>query len=182
LQVRNPGGKKTPQDTIHPTPNLTPIQDINEFMRRATVHRSQGALRDLVRLTNRPAIALKHCCRSFTGTGSIVLLPTHPSLMMEQSFPVAPTSSHIPSIQRYQCICHVISLDRLRIIQSQTHCAIETFTGTTLKAEDVQQYVNHPCNALNLETNAHDSMDKHLAWGIEAKLCDDQVCLSKDMS
>jgi hypothetical protein len=76
----------------------------------------------------------------------------------------------------------MISLDALRIIQSQTHRAIETFTGTLLKAEDVQQYVNHPCNALNLQTDAHDSMDKHLAWGIEAKLCDDQVSLSKDMS
>ena len=72
----------------------------------------------------------------------------------------------------------MISLDRLRIIQSQTHSAIETFTGAVLKAEDVRQYVNHPCNALNLEKNAHDSMDKHLAWGIEAKLCDDRVSLS----
>ena len=76
----------------------------------------------------------------------------------------------------------MISLDRLHIIQSQTHRVIETFTGTVLKAEDIQQYVNHPCNALNLQTDAHDSMDKHLAWGIEAKLCDDQVSLSQNMS
>jgi hypothetical protein len=51
-----------------------------------------------------------------------------------------------------------------------------------LKAEDVQQYINNPCNALNIQNDAHDSMDKHMAWGIEAKLCDNQVCLYSSCS
>ncbi|KAF8340547.1 uncharacterized protein EI90DRAFT_3117067 [Cantharellus anzutake] len=52
------------------------------------------------------------------------------------------------------------------------HAAIETFTGQTLNAELVQQLINHPANAINIETNAHDSMDQKLAWGIEARLVD----------
>ncbi len=49
------------------------------------------------------------------------------------------------------------------------------FTGSVLDAQTIQDNINHPCNALNLETNAHDSMDKHLAWGIEAISSGSQV-------
>ena len=42
------------------------------------------------------------------------------------------------------------------------------FTGSGLDAQTIHDNINHPCNALNLESNAHDSMNKHLAWGIEA--------------
>ncbi|KAF8338494.1 hypothetical protein F5887DRAFT_983104 [Amanita rubescens] len=52
--------------------------------------------------------------------------------------------------------------------KTQTHAAIEMFTGSALDAQTIHDNINHPRNALNLETNAHDSMDKHLAWGIEA--------------
>jgi hypothetical protein len=31
----------------------------------------------------------------------------------------------------------------------------------------VKENINHPCNAFNAETNAHDAYDK-LVWGIEA--------------
>ena len=39
----------------------------------------------------------------------------------------------------------------------------------------MQNNINDPCNTLNLETNTHDSMDKFLAWGIEAISSGDQV-------
>ena len=42
------------------------------------------------------------------------------------------------------------------------------FTGFVLDAQTIRDNINHPCNALNLQANAHDSMDKYLAWGIEA--------------
>ncbi|KAF8497136.1 hypothetical protein F5888DRAFT_1889776 [Russula emetica] len=47
--------------------------------------------------------------------------------------------------------------------------AIEMFTGKEVSADTIQRFNNHPANAINLESNAHDSMDKRLAWGIEAK-------------
>lgn len=52
------------------------------------------------------------------------------------------------------------------------------FTGHAIKADFIQENINHPCNALNLENNAHDSMDNHLAWGIEAILSGGQVSFS----
>ncbi|KAI9510124.1 hypothetical protein F5148DRAFT_1374740 [Russula earlei] len=58
--------------------------------------------------------------------------------------------------------------------KTHSHQAIETFTGTILKAEDVHELINHPANAINIENNAHDPMDKFLAWGIEATLVNDQ--------
>ncbi|KAI0004878.1 hypothetical protein BJV74DRAFT_948059 [Russula compacta] len=47
--------------------------------------------------------------------------------------------------------------------------AIEMFTGNTVSAENVISFINHPVNALNLQSDAHDSMDNKLAWGIEAR-------------
>jgi len=44
--------------------------------------------------------------------------------------------------------------------------ALETFTGQHL-TEEVKLNINHPCNAFNVESNAHDTFDG-LAWGIEA--------------
>jgi len=59
-------------------------------------------------------------------------------------------------------------------IHSKTHVhhAIETFTGQTLRAKLVQEFINHPANAMNIQCDAHDSMDQKLAWGIEARLVD----------
>ena len=56
-----------------------------------------------------------------------------------------------------------------------THTAIEMFTGKELGAELIQRFINSPANAINLEWNAHVSMDKKLAWGIEARLVNDEV-------
>ena len=55
------------------------------------------------------------------------------------------------------------------------HQAIERFTGKQLQPEFIQANINSPTNAINVETNAHHSMDKSLAWGIEAKMVDDKV-------
>jgi len=52
--------------------------------------------------------------------------------------------------------------------KTQTLAAIEMFTGPVLNAQIIQDNINHPSNALNLESNAHELMDKYLAWGIEA--------------
>ena len=46
--VRNPGGKKTPQDSITYYPNVRRIEEIEGLLESATVHQSQSALRDLV--------------------------------------------------------------------------------------------------------------------------------------
>ena len=48
--VRNPGGKKTPQTSVLPTPGI--VQDlirIQNLIDRAAVHRDQSALKKLVR-------------------------------------------------------------------------------------------------------------------------------------
>ncbi|KAI6140916.1 hypothetical protein EDD17DRAFT_1769929 [Pisolithus thermaeus] len=58
--------------------------------------------------------------------------------------------------------------------KTQTFPAIETFSGFALDAETIQNHLNHPRSALNLESNAHDIMDKHTGWGIEAIYSDDQ--------
>ena len=49
------------------------------------------------------------------------------------------------------------------------------FTGSVLDAQTIQDHLNHPRNAMNLERNAHELMDKYLAWGIEAIYSGGQV-------
>jgi len=44
------------------------------------------------------------------------------------------------------------------------------FTGVEVTATSIWQFINNPVNAINLQCDAHDSMDKQLAWGIEAQL------------
>ena len=55
------------------------------------------------------------------------------------------------------------------------HTAIEMFTGNEVSAEIIQQFINHPANAINIQSNAHHAMDTRLAWGIEAVLVDNEV-------
>jgi hypothetical protein len=43
------------------------------------------------------------------------------------------------------------------------HRAIEIFTGQMLRAELVPELINHPVNAMNIQGDAHDSMDQKLA-------------------
>jgi hypothetical protein len=46
--------------------------------------------------------------------------------------------------------------------------ALEAFTGREITTEVVRDKTNHPCNAFNVQNDAHESFDK-LAWGIEAQ-------------
>ncbi|KAH9963117.1 hypothetical protein BC827DRAFT_1193455 [Russula dissimulans] len=140
IAFRNPGGKKTPQDSIHPTANLKRIEEIASLLESATVSRSQTALRDLV----------------FLRDGTRCPVTNLPFLEEER---VVPT----------RC-AHIIPFS----VHSKTHThhAIEIFTGQTINAEVVQKLINHPANAINIESNAHETMDKRLAWGIEARVVD----------
>jgi hypothetical protein len=49
------------------------------------------------------------------------------------------------------------------------------FTGKTVSAKTVLEFINNPANAMNLQGDAHDAMDKRLAWGIEARLVGNNV-------
>ena len=51
--------------------------------------------------------------------------------------------------------------------------ALESFSGRQL-AKEVKENINHPYNAFNTQSDAHDSYDK-LAWGIEAIEVDNEV-------
>jgi hypothetical protein len=53
--------------------------------------------------------------------------------------------------------------------------AIEMFTGNAVTADMVLEFINNPTNAINLEANAHEAMNKRLAWGIEARLVNNEV-------
>ncbi|KAF8331973.1 uncharacterized protein EI90DRAFT_3123066 [Cantharellus anzutake] len=140
IAFRNPGGKKTPQYSVHPTPNLRRIEDIALLLESATAHRSQSALRDLVFLRDGTRCSLTRY--AFLGDDRVVV----------------PRCAHIIPFSIHS--------------KTDAHAAIETFTGQTLNAELIQQLVNHPANAINIQTDAHDSMDQKLAWGIEANLVD----------
>ncbi|KAF8338495.1 hypothetical protein F5887DRAFT_1077834 [Amanita rubescens] len=46
IPFRNPGGRQTPQDSVHSTPNRRRIEEIEDLLTQAT-SRSQSALKDL---------------------------------------------------------------------------------------------------------------------------------------
>ncbi|KIM36522.1 hypothetical protein M413DRAFT_288172 [Hebeloma cylindrosporum] len=48
IATRNPGGKKTPQDTAHPTPDIHRLRDIIQLLDEAVINRSQSALKQLL--------------------------------------------------------------------------------------------------------------------------------------
>jgi hypothetical protein len=49
------------------------------------------------------------------------------------------------------------------------------FTDSLVSAETIQDLINNPANAINVEMNAHHAMDKRLAWGIEARTVNNEV-------
>lgn len=59
--------------------------------------------------------------------------------------------------------------------QTLTVAAIEALTGKMLAATFIKDYINTPKNALNLEVNAHTTMNRNLSWGIEARRVEDKV-------
>jgi hypothetical protein len=55
------------------------------------------------------------------------------------------------------------------------HTAIEIFTGKELKEEEIQPLINNPANVMNLNGDAHESLDQHSSWGIEAIQINNEV-------
>jgi hypothetical protein len=53
------------------------------------------------------------------------------------------------------------------------HAAIEMFTGNEVRAAEIQHLINHPANAINMNYDSYTSLDKVLAWGIEARSIDE---------
>jgi len=48
IATRNPGGKKIPQESFHPTPNLVKLNRVKDLLDAATTKKSQSALKELV--------------------------------------------------------------------------------------------------------------------------------------
>lgn len=59
--------------------------------------------------------------------------------------------------------------------QTITVAAIEAFSGKVLPAMFIKDHINTPKNALNLQADAHTTMDHNLSWGIEARWVEDKV-------
>ena len=57
--------------------------------------------------------------------------------------------------------------------------AIEMFTGNEVSADMVRNLISRPANAINVQSDAHHAMDKRLAWGIEAKLVNNEVRVTR---
>ncbi|KAJ3569579.1 hypothetical protein NP233_g4960 [Leucocoprinus birnbaumii] len=138
--ARNPGGKKTPQDTAHSTPDTYHSCEMQNLLENSVTKRSQSALKQL--LLRRDGFICP-----FTGN------PFKPPRR------VVPRASHILPFSFGD--------------KPLTLRALEIFTGRLL-ADQVHNMINHPCNAFNAESNAHESYD-NLAWGIEAVNEDNQV-------
>ncbi|KAF8329173.1 uncharacterized protein EI90DRAFT_3125511 [Cantharellus anzutake] len=140
IAFRNPGGKRTPQESIHPTPNPKHIEEITSLLESATICQSQSALRDLI----------------FLRDGSHCPVSNYPFFGKDRV--IRPRCAHIIPFSAHS--------------KTHTHHAIEVFTGQMVKAEFIQRFINHPSNAINIGLSAHESMEKTLAWGIEARLVD----------
>ena len=76
---------------------------------------------------------------------------------------ILPFSFHDKVCRRQILWCSSFS----KLCQHLTFKAVETFTGGAITANVARDKINHPSNAFNAQTDAHDSFDK-LAWGIEA--------------
>ena len=62
------------------------------------------------------------------------------------------------------------------------HAAIEMFTGNEVRAAEIQHLINHPANAVNMNYDSYTSLDKVLAWGIEARSVDNEVRVIRQYS
>ncbi|KAI0270775.1 hypothetical protein BGY98DRAFT_235614 [Russula aff. rugulosa BPL654] len=110
------------------------------------------ALRDLVCINLLLTIPLECCLDHSSGWPS---LPRHGVPVCWEGRVVACKSTHIIPF----------SIHDKPILRY----AIEMFTGRQLRTENIQHLINHPANVINIEYNAHESMVRKLAWGIEAR-------------
>jgi len=139
IAFRNPGGKKTPQDSV-PSAYLGRMEEIASLLEEATGSRSQSALRELV----------------FRRDGYRCPVTDYSFIRAPRERKVLPRCAHIIPFSIHS--------------NARAHHAIEMFTGKIVTTELVVELINHPANALNIQTDAHDAMDKNLAWGIEARM------------
>ena len=61
----------------------------------------------------------------------------------------------------------LIYLQPSKVMQTETHVAIEAFTHKRISGEFTLSSINHPRNAMNLQSDAYDSYNK-MQWAIEA--------------
>jgi len=88
--------------------------------------------------------------------------------------PDAPIYSRFHIMTRCAALRYMTIDSQFTFIQKHlTLNALETFTGRPI-TEEVKNNINHPCNAFNAQTDAHETFDK-LAWGIEAVYEDGKV-------
>ena len=75
--ARNPGGKKTPQESTHPSPDIRRLRRIGDLLDEAITKMSQSALKDLVRNLNPWKYVWPDICvvRSTGATGLLVPSP-----------------------------------------------------------------------------------------------------------
>ncbi|KAJ3560367.1 hypothetical protein NP233_g10882 [Leucocoprinus birnbaumii] len=140
IATRNPGGKKTPQDSAHPTPDIYRLREIRKLLEDSVTRRSQSALKQL--LFWRDGFLCPFTGYSFKAPGRHVV----------------PRASHILPFSFGD--------------KDLTLRSLEIFTGRLL-AREVHSMINHPSNAFNAQSDAHESYD-NLAWGIEAVNKDNQ--------
>jgi hypothetical protein len=106
--ARNPGGKKTPQQSVHSTPDMSKLRPILNLLEETTTQRSQSALMELVRyLLNRGWLNL-YVTSSSGVTGLFV--PSLVSLSLDLVVVCTPevlTYSH--SLSRTRCVALYLS-------------------------------------------------------------------------
>ena len=61
---------------------------------------------------------------------------------------------------------------KLTTVQTETHKAIESFTGMDINSQTILKFVNQPKNSLLLQHDAHTALDNLSSWGIEASVDD----------
>ena len=54
------------------------------------------------------------------------------------------------------------------LVKTETHLAIDAFTGMQINSAMILRCINLPEDAFLLEYNAHQSFDRFFGWGIEA--------------
>jgi len=143
IPLRNAGGK-TPAVTAVPTPNEFRESEIQRLMAAATdnTRRSQSALKTLI----------------YIRDGFRCPLTRLPFLRADEEcedYAIESRCSHILPFSIHG--------------NSRIQTLIEAYTGKKITARLIQDLINDPQNALNLQQDAHSSFDS-FSWGIEAEL------------
>ena len=74
---------------------------------------------------------------------------------------------HIPKL-RINPFSQCIKSFTFLLVKTETHLAIDAFTGMQINSAMILRWENLPENAFLLEYDAHQSFDRFFGWGIEA--------------